>query len=80
LTDNYAANRLYLAAKNMPLPAGRNRPAAEEILRTSRVGCLNGFRGDLLILQANSENPAHDGRPASFHHCRVAKWRPWVVD
>jgi hypothetical protein len=55
------------AAKNMPLPAGRNRLAAQEILQTGRVGCVAGFSSDLLILQANSENPAHDGRQASFY-------------
>ena len=49
------------AAKNMPLPAGRNRLAAEEILRTGHVGCVAGFSSDLLILQANSQHPAHDG-------------------
>jgi hypothetical protein len=26
-----------------------------------------GVSSDLLILQANSENPAHDGRQASFY-------------
>ena len=51
----------------MPLPAGRNRLAAQEILRIGRVGCVAGFSSDLLILQANSENPAHDGRRASFY-------------
>lgn len=55
------------AAKNMPLPAGRNRLAGQQILQTSRVGSLAGFSSDLLILQANSENPAHDGRQASFY-------------
>ena len=55
------------AAKNMPLPAGRNRLAAQEILQTGRVGCVAGFSSDLLILQANSENPAHDGRQSSFY-------------
>ena len=55
------------AAKNMPLPAGRNRLAAQEILQTGHVRSLAGFSSDLLILQANSENPAHDGRQASFY-------------
>lgn len=53
------------AAKNMPLPAGRNRLAVEEILRTAQG--LGGFSSDLLILQANSHNPAHDGLNASFY-------------
>lgn len=55
------------AAKNMPLPAGRNRLGAAEILRVSKPGVLSGFSSDLLILQVNSENPAHDGRQASFY-------------
>ncbi len=79
LTDKYAAKRLYAAtkrggypgyddaAKNMPLPAGRNRLAAEEILRTAKVGILSGFSNDLLILQANSAHPSHDGTTASFY-------------
>lgn len=53
------------ATKNRPLPAGRNQLAAEEILRTAWG--LGGFSSDLLILQANSENQAHDGRQASFY-------------
>ncbi|NLS97553.1 MAG: hypothetical protein GXX96_35890 [Planctomycetaceae bacterium] len=55
------------AAKNMPLPARRNRLAAQEILQTGRVGGVAGFSSDLLILQANSEHPAHDGRQASLY-------------
>ena len=55
------------AAKNMPLPAGRNRLAAEEILRTAQVGCLGGFSSDLLILQANSQCRANDGAKGSFY-------------
>jgi hypothetical protein len=52
------------AAKNMPLPAGRNRLAVDEILRTAQG--LGGFSSDLLILQTNSQNRAHDG-PTSFY-------------
>jgi hypothetical protein len=55
------------AAKNMPLPAGRNRLAADQILRTAEVGRLAGFSSDLLILQANSQHPAHDGTKTSFY-------------
>jgi hypothetical protein len=55
------------AAKNMPLPAGRNRLATEEILRTAQPDCLGGFSSDLLILEANSRSPAHDGAAASFY-------------
>jgi hypothetical protein len=55
------------AAKNMPLPTGRNQLAVEEILRTAQVGRLGGFSSDLLILQANSQNRAHDDRQGSFY-------------
>lgn len=55
------------AAKNMPLPAGRNRLAVEEILRTARTDCLRGFSSDLVILQANSQHAARDGALASFY-------------
>lgn len=55
------------ATKNMPLPEKRNSLAADEILRTAQVGRLGGFSSDLLILQVNSENQAHDGRSASFY-------------
>lgn len=54
------------AARNMPLPAGRNTLAADLILRRARPECLAGFSSDLLILQANSRHPAHDGA-ASFY-------------
>ncbi len=55
------------AAKNMALPAHRNALAAELILRTAHRGCLGGFSSDLLILQANSQDPAHDGSKSSFY-------------
>jgi hypothetical protein len=51
------------AAKNAPLPAGRNRLAVEEILRLAQG--VGGFSSDLLILQANSR--AHDGCQGSFY-------------
>lgn len=54
------------AARNMPLPAGRNALAVELILRNARPENLAGFSSDLLILQANSRHPAHDGT-ASFY-------------
>ena len=47
--------------------AGRNRLAAQEILRTGHVGCVSGFSGDLLILQANSLHTSHDGAQDSFY-------------
>ncbi len=55
------------ARKNMPLPAGRNRLAADEMLRIGKVGSVGGFSSDLFILQANSANPAHDGLKGSFY-------------
>lgn len=55
------------AGKNMPLPPERNSRAANLILRTARRESFAGFSSDLLILQANSEHPAHDGRQASFY-------------
>lgn len=55
------------AAKNMPLPIERNKLAAKLILATAEPRALGGFSSDLLILQANSEHSAHDGRHASFY-------------
>lgn len=55
------------AHKNMPLPAGRNRLAAAEILAHADPGRLAGFSSDLLILQLNSETPEHDGKADSFY-------------
>jgi APA family basic amino acid/polyamine antiporter len=55
------------ADRNMPLPSGRNRLAADEILRAAQAGRCGGFSSDLLILQANSRSPAHDGAEASFY-------------
>ncbi len=55
------------AAKNMPLPAGRNRLAAEEIRRAAAPGRFAGFSSDLTILQVNSHHPNHDGAEKSFY-------------
>ena len=49
------------AHKNMPLPAGRNRLAVDEILAHAKEGVLAGFSSDLLILELNSETKEHDG-------------------
>lgn len=49
------------AARNMPLPAGRNALAAAEILGAARPMSLAGFSSDLFILHENSRNPARDG-------------------
>lgn len=53
------------AAKNMPLPAGRNELAVAEIRNVAHAEGLAGFSADLLILQANSL--VRDGRPDSFY-------------
>jgi hypothetical protein len=55
------------AARNMPLPARRNRLAAKEMMRTARAGLLAGFSSDLLILQANSQHSARDGLANCFY-------------
>ena len=55
------------AGKNMPLPAGRNRLAAADVLATAAPGRLAGFSSDLLILQLNSAHPAHDGAGGAFY-------------
>jgi len=51
----------------MSLPAGRNRLGRRLILERSKASALGAFSSDLLILQANSEHPAHDGPKASFY-------------
>ncbi len=55
------------AARNMPLPPGRNTLAAREILRLARPDGMAGFSSDLTILQANSVHSAHDGPSRSFY-------------
>jgi len=55
------------AARNMPLPAGRNVLAAREILRMARPDHMAGFSSDLTIVQANSAHAKHDGRAGSFY-------------
>ena len=35
--------------------------------KLAKVGILSGFSSDLLILQANSQHPAHDDVQASFY-------------
>lgn len=55
------------AAKNRPLPAGRNRAGADLIARTAAPGRLAGFSSDLFILHENSRNAAHDGPAGAFY-------------
>lgn len=55
------------AERNMPLPAGRNRLAAELIRRRARPENLAGFSSDLFILHVNSASRNHDGPEGSFY-------------
>lgn len=55
------------AAKNMPLPAGRNRLAARLMLQTARPEVFAGFSSDLFIVQTNSIHSARDGRDKAFY-------------
>ncbi|HPA21413.1 MAG TPA: hypothetical protein PLU30_26970 [Verrucomicrobiae bacterium] len=55
------------AAKNMPLPAGRNRIGAGLIARAAARGQLAGFSSDLHILDENSRSVAHDGKAGAFY-------------
>jgi len=57
------------AAKNMPLPAGRNRAAVKLISETAQAERLGGFSSDLYILQENSRSAVHDGKEKSFYEC-----------
>ncbi len=55
------------ARKNMPLPAGRNALAAQEILRSAKREVLTGFSSDLFILHVNSRSAPHDGPAGAFY-------------
>ncbi len=55
------------AHKNLPLPAGRNRLAFDEIKARSEPEVLAGFSSDLVIVELNSETSEHDGRQHSFY-------------
>lgn len=55
------------AARNLPLPAGRNELAAAEIRRVARPGVFAGFSSDLFILHVNSRHPARDGEKGAFY-------------
>ena len=55
------------AAKNMPLPSGRNRAAAQLILKTASLDRFGGFSSDLYILHENSRSAAHDGKTGAFY-------------
>jgi hypothetical protein len=55
------------AEKNMPLPAGRNLLAMNEILRQAKPNRITGFSSDLFILQINSQSKNHDRLDGSFY-------------
>ena len=55
------------AAKNMPLPSGRNRAAAQLIVGASDKNHFGGFSSDLYILHENSRSAAHDGKTGAFY-------------
>jgi hypothetical protein len=55
------------ADRNMPLAAGRNLLAAQEILSSASKESFGGFSSDLFILHVNSKSDPHDGRDMSFY-------------
>ena len=61
------------ALKNLPLPAGRNRLALQEIVSRSKPETLAGFSADLLILELNSETPPHDGSASFYAELRAGR-------
>jgi hypothetical protein len=65
------------AAKNMALPAGRNRIAASDILQWLSPALPAGFSSDLFILQVNSANASHDGLADSFYQT-LREGRPYA--
>ena len=55
------------AARNMPLPAGRNRAGVDLIVGAAKPGVFGGFSSDLYILHENSRHAAHDGQKGAFY-------------
>jgi len=55
--------------RNMPLPTGRNRAAAQLIREVAKPKQLAGFSSDLFILQVNSHPAVHDGATNAFYEC-----------
>jgi len=55
------------AAKNMPLPSGRNRAGADVIAGAAKAEVFGGFSSDLYILHENSRHAAHDGKGGAFY-------------
>lgn len=71
------------AHKNLPLPEGRNRLAAAEVLARAKPETLAGFSADLLIIELNSESPPHDGARSFYRQLRQGRryegffGKPW---
>lgn len=57
------------AARNMALPAGRNRHAARLVLETAQPEVLGGFSSDLFILEVNARHANRDGPAESLYAC-----------
>lgn len=57
-------------SRNMPLPEGRNSLALQAIRTWAGPEHLAGFSSDLLILQANSRTPEHDGSNSFYQTLR----------
>ncbi len=55
------------AAKNMPLPSGRNAAGAALVAGAATRDTFGGFSCDLCILNENSRHPAHDGPAGAFY-------------
>jgi len=64
------------AAKNRPLPAGRNALALALVLQEARSGVLRGFSSDLLIVEANARHRKRDG-PAGALYAALKTGRPY---
>jgi hypothetical protein len=64
------------ARRNMPLPADRNRLAANLILDTARPDVMAGFSADLFIIQANSRVKERDGDADAFY-ATLREGRPY---
>ena len=57
------------ALKNMPLPPGRNRLAAREIMKTANNSVFRGFSSDLVGFEGNCRSENRDGPGKSIYEC-----------
>jgi len=64
------------AARNMPLPSGRNTRAAEIVRNEASKTVLRGFSSDLLIVEANSRHEKRDG-PRNSLYTALRAGRPY---